>query len=45
MRMVTSSFRGNVAGTPSNVQEGDYWFDTTDKQYKGYQNGKVVIQG
>jgi len=46
MHMTTrSSFRGNVAGTPADKQAGDYWFDTTDKQYKGYDGTKVVILG
>jgi len=43
--MVETHFRGNVAGTPTNVVEGDVWFDTTDGQYKGYDGTEIVILG
>jgi len=40
-----SSFRGNMAGAPTDKQAGDWWYDTTDNQYKGYDGTSIVILG
>jgi len=41
----TGRFIGSYRGIPENAATGDSWYDTTDKQYKGYDGTSVVIIG
>jgi len=43
--MVRSGWRGNYAGNPTDLLEGDQWFDTVTKQFKGYTGTTVVLLG
>ncbi len=43
--MAQSSFRGVVTGDPANKTEGDWWYDTVDNQYKGFDGTINVLLG
>jgi len=38
-------FIGTFAGIPPSASIGDSWFDSTDKQFKGWDGTQVVILG
>ena len=38
-------FIGPIRGIPESASLGDWWYDTLDKQFKGYDGTQVVILG
>jgi len=43
--MVNSQFLGNLASDPVSPVKGDWWYNTTDNQYKGFDDTDIVLIG